>query len=38
MTASPDEVFARRQRYWANGFRPLEVWNPDQHVNDKGEP
>jgi len=35
---SPDVVFARRQRYWANGYRPLEVWNPDQQVNDKGEP
>jgi hypothetical protein len=31
-------VFARRQRYWANGYRPLEVWNPDQRVDDKGEP
>jgi hypothetical protein len=33
-----EAVFARRRRYWRNGFRPLEVWNPDQQVNDKGEP
>ncbi len=32
-----DIVFARRRRYWANGYRPLEVWNPDQRVNDNGE-
>jgi hypothetical protein len=38
MTASPEEVFARRQRYWANGYRPLEVWSADQRVNDKGDP
>jgi hypothetical protein len=38
MTASSDEVFARRQRYWANGYRPLEVWRPHQRFNDKGDP
>jgi hypothetical protein len=38
MTADAETVFARRRRYWANGYRPLEVWNPDQRVNDKGDP
>jgi hypothetical protein len=36
--SAPFEVFALRQRYWEHGYRPLEVWNPDQRVNDKGEP
>ena len=31
-------VLALRRRIWANGFRPLEVWGPDQLVDDKGEP
>jgi hypothetical protein len=35
---SLDEVFARRRQFWENGYRPLEVWSPDQKVNDKGEP
>jgi hypothetical protein len=38
MTAGAVTVFARRRRYWANGYRPLKVWNPDQRVNDKGDP
>jgi Protein of unknown function (DUF3987)/Bifunctional DNA primase/polymerase, N-terminal len=36
MTAA--DVLARRQRYWANGYRPLELWNHDATVNDRGEP
>jgi putative DNA primase/helicase len=32
------EVFALRQRYWQHGYRPIEIWGPDQLVNDKGEP
>jgi len=32
------EILARRQRYWANGYRPLAVWNPDQTLTDRGEP
>jgi hypothetical protein len=32
------EVFALRQRYWSQGYRPLDVWGPDQLVDDKGEP
>lgn len=33
-----DEVFDRRKRYWVNAYRPLEIWNPDQTINDKNEP
>jgi RecA-family ATPase len=33
-----EEVFARRQRFWQHGYRPLAVWNPGERVNDKGEP
>jgi Bifunctional DNA primase/polymerase, N-terminal len=33
-----EAVFTLRRRYWANGYRPLEVWGPDQLINDKGEP
>jgi putative DNA primase/helicase len=33
-----DVVFARRRRYWTNGYRPVALWNLDQLVNDKGEP
>jgi RecA-family ATPase len=33
-----DAVLELRQRYWANGYRPIEIWGPDQQVNDKGEP
>jgi hypothetical protein len=36
--ANVETVLALRRRYWENGFRPIEVWNPDQPVNDKGEP
>jgi hypothetical protein len=36
--ADINAIFARRRRYWANGYRPLEVWSPDQRINDKGEP
>jgi hypothetical protein len=32
------EVFELRQRLWRCGYRPIAVWNPDQLVNDKGEP
>jgi hypothetical protein len=35
---SPEAVFALRKAYWAQGYRPLEVWNADQRTNDKGEP
>ena len=35
---SAAEVYELRQRYWANGYRPVPIWNPDQQVNDKGEP
>ena len=38
MTVGAETVFARRRRYWANGYRPIEVWSPDQRVNDKGDP
>jgi hypothetical protein len=31
-------VFALRQACWRHGYRPLEVWGPNQRVNDKGEP
>ena len=31
------EVHTRRRRYWQNGFRPLEVWNPDQTATDGGD-
>jgi hypothetical protein len=34
----PATVLALRRRFWANGYRPLEVWGPDQLVDDKGEP
>lgn len=37
MTDQIAEVFALRQAYWANGYRPLEVWNPDQTHTDGGE-
>jgi hypothetical protein len=37
-SADIDAVFARRRRFWAKRFRPLEVWTPHQCVNDKGEP
>jgi hypothetical protein len=33
-----EQIFALRQRYWQRGYRPLEIWGPDQRVNDKGEP
>jgi Family of unknown function (DUF5906)/Bifunctional DNA primase/polymerase, N-terminal len=33
-----EAVFALRQRYWANGYRPLAVWGPGQRLNDKGQP
>jgi RecA-family ATPase len=33
-----DAVLELRKRYWANGYRPIEIWSPDQQVNDKGEP
>jgi hypothetical protein len=36
MTAA--EIAELRQRFWQRGYRPLEVWNPDQRVNDNGEP
>ena len=32
------EVYARRQQYWENGYRPIEIWSPDQKVTDTGEP
>ena len=32
------EVLARRRAFWKHGYRPLAVWNPDQRVNDEGEP
>jgi hypothetical protein len=32
------EVFDRRRAFWKHGYRPIAVWNPDQLVNDKGEP
>jgi hypothetical protein len=35
---SPDHVFARRKLYWANGYRPLEVWGPNERVDDRGQP
>jgi putative DNA primase/helicase len=35
---SPTDVFARRKRYWANGYRPLEVWGPTEKVDDRGQP
>jgi hypothetical protein len=38
MTADVAGVWARRRRYWANGFRPIELWSPDQKVSDAGEP
>ena len=31
------EVHTRRRRYWQNGYRPLEVWNPDQTATDGGD-
>jgi hypothetical protein len=24
--------------YWANGYRPLEVWGPNERVDDRGQP
>jgi len=36
MTAA--EVLTLRQRYWQQGYRPVEVWNADQTVDDNGEP
>jgi RecA-family ATPase len=30
-------VLVRRRRYWANGYRPLEIWNPDQTLTDAGD-
>ena len=35
---SADDVFARRQLYWANGYRPLEVWGPNEKLDDRGQP
>jgi Bifunctional DNA primase/polymerase, N-terminal len=34
----PISVFALRRQYWKQGYRPLEVWGPNQLENDKGEP
>ncbi len=31
------EVYARRRQYWQNGYRPIEIWNPDQTVTDAGD-
>jgi putative DNA primase/helicase len=31
-------LVALRQRYWEHGYRPLEVWGPDQRENDSGKP
>jgi hypothetical protein len=33
-----EEALAFRRGAWAQGYRTLAVWNPDQRVNDKGEP
>jgi Family of unknown function (DUF5906)/Bifunctional DNA primase/polymerase, N-terminal len=38
MTGDVEAVFTLRRRYWTNGYRPIEVWSPDQRVNDNGEP
>jgi putative DNA primase/helicase len=35
---TPEEVFARRQRYWERGYRPIAIWNADETVDDKGQP
>ena len=32
-----DAVFIRRQRYWANGYRPVAKWNPGA-IDRNGEP
>jgi predicted P-loop ATPase len=32
------EVRALRLAFWKHGYRPIAVWNPDQRVNDRGEP
>src|SRR6516162_1096039 len=35
---SVDEALAFRRSSWGQGYRPLAVWNPDQLVDDRGEP
>jgi hypothetical protein len=37
-TADVNAVFARRKRYWENGYRPLEIWNAEATATDAGEP
>jgi hypothetical protein len=32
-----EDVLALRRRYWQNGYRPIEVWNPDQTHDDEGK-
>lgn len=31
-------IQARRRAYWQHGYRPIEVWGPDQKVADDGKP
>ena len=38
MIAQIENVLALRQHFWANGFRPIPIWNPDERLNDAGEP
>jgi hypothetical protein len=32
------EVQARRSAYWQHGYRPIEIWGPDQKTADDGKP
>jgi Bifunctional DNA primase/polymerase, N-terminal len=38
MNVDANSILERRRRYWALGYRPLEVWGAGQLVNDAGEP
>jgi putative DNA primase/helicase len=35
---TPAEVLICRKQIWAQGFRPIAIWNPDETVDDRGQP